>query len=667
MSQDVHVPVLVVGGGMSGLASALFLRQQGIDCLVVERNSGVSQMLRSTHVSPRTMELFRSLGIEQGVLDVAEKFVLGKHWADRDLPPHHLPRAILSARALADIVRGDVVVMAEGENDFHDIGPSEAVWCGQDKVEPVMSAEALRRGAEIRFSTELDSFVQDEKGVTARVRDLASGRTQTVRAQYMIAADGAHSPLRKQLGIGREGHGALGHVLNILFTADLDSILDGRRFMILYLQNREAPGMLFKVDDTRWIYGIFGDPRVLDASKITDEQCLELLRAATGLPGLEAHIQEAKGWWIGHGIADAYRSRRVFLVGDSAHVLPPTGGFGANCGVQDAGNLAWKLAAVLNGWADEELLDSYEAERRPVGRATIDQAWMRHVRWSNPEDATERDEREQTIVTTAYRYTSPVIVGEAFDEPLGHDLVMDGRPGTRVPHAWLTAEDGEQVSPIDLTGESFLLFTGGRAHDFSRQSVTAAARLGVPLRHHPLTADGRLRDPRDEFCKASRIGPHGALLVRPDGFVAWRSEDGEGTDVFEDVLRTVTARARRTTHPLPRQRQESAPVESAVITREKYFTTVNIFRTTPDRQDELVQVLLKGMPLLDQQPGFVATSVHRGHDGKEVVVYVQWKSRQAFEAMRARPDAQGHFAEVGRLVTSVDAIPCWVAFTHERS
>ncbi|MGW2649808.1 FAD-dependent oxidoreductase [Streptomyces sp. NPDC001393] len=540
---DVRVPVLVVGGGMSGLAAALFLRQQGIDCLLVERNSGVSQMLRSTHVSPRTMELFRSLGIEQGVLDVAEKFVLGKHWADRDLPPHHLPRAILRAQSLADIVQGDVLVMAEGENDFHDVGPSEAVWCGQDKVEPVMLEEALRRGARIDFHTELESFTQDAGGVTARVRDLRTGHTRSVRADYLIAADGAHSPLRKELGIERTGHGALGHVLNILFRADIEAVLDGRRFMILYLQNPEAPGMLFKVDDERWIYGIFGDPRVLDASEITEDRCVELVRKATGVPGLEVDVLETKGWWIGHGIAETYRAGRVFLVGDCAHVLPPTGGFGANCGVQDAHNLAWKLAGVLRGWAGEALLDTYEAERRPVGQATIDQAWMRHMRWSNPQDADVRDERDQTIVTTAYRYTSPVILGPGFTDPLGHELVIDGQPGMRVPHARLTNSRGEEVSPLDLTGETFLLFTGDQSGDWGCRGLAAAERLGIPLRLFRLGSDGEVDDPAGEFRKASGLGPRGALLVRPDGFVAWRTEDAPGAQAFEDVLAAVTARA----------------------------------------------------------------------------------------------------------------------------
>ncbi|MBB6174255.1 2-polyprenyl-6-methoxyphenol hydroxylase-like FAD-dependent oxidoreductase [Nocardiopsis mwathae] len=539
---DVQVPVLVVGGGLSGLAAALFLRQQGIECHVVERNTTVSQMLRSTHVSPRTMELFRTLGIEHRLREVAERFVLGKRWADQDLPPHHLPRVILRAKSLADVVKGDAVVMAEGENDFHDIGPAEAVWCGQDKVEPIMRDEALRRGARISFNTEMVSFTQDEDGVSVVVQDRATGERQTIRARYVIAADGAHSPIRKQLGIERRGHGTLGHVLNVLFEADIEQILEGRRFMILYLTNRAAPGMLFKVDDHRWIYGIFGDPEMLDADRLTPGECADLVRTAAGEPDLRVDVHEAKGWWIGHGIADSYRSGRIFLIGDACHVLPPTGGFGANLGVQDAGNLAWKLAAVLHGWGGEELLDTYEAERRPIGKETIDQAWMRHMRWSAPQDTTEHDERDQTIVTTAYRYSSPAVIGPDYGEALGHDLAIDGRPGMRVPHAWLTL-DGVRTSSIDVASETFVLFAAEEGDEWVVAAGAAAGRLGIPLRVHRVGPRGDLLDPQDEFRKASGITPRGALLVRPDGFVAWRAEDldADADRILDDAFAKITA------------------------------------------------------------------------------------------------------------------------------
>ncbi|MGW3186084.1 FAD-dependent monooxygenase [Kitasatospora sp. NPDC001119] len=541
---DTEIPVLIIGGGMSGLASALFLRQQGVDCMVIERNTSTSQLLRSTHVSPRTMELFRTLGIEGAVRDVAERFVLGKHWSDPELPPHHLPRVILRAKSLADIVEGDVLVMAEGENDFHDIGPAEAVWCGQDKVEPIMFEEAVRRGARVNFNTEMVSFEADADGVTTVIRDRATGEENTVRSRYLIAADGAHGSIRKTLGIQRSGHGTLGHVFNILFKADIDAVLDGRRFMILYLLNREAPGMLFKLDDQRWIFGLFCDPEFIAEGGASPERCVELVRAALGEPDLDIDIQTTMGWWIGHGIADTYSSGRVFLVGDACHVLPPTGGFGANAGIQDASNLAWKLAGVLQGWADERLLDTYETERRPVGSVTIDQAWMRHVRWSNPQDTTIHDERDQTIVTTAYRYSSPAIIGADHDEVLGRELEIDGRPGMRVPHVWLTRA-GEKVSSVDLPGESFVLLAGTDGSAWVTAGCTVARRLGIPLEAHQIGPQHQLADHQGTFKKASGISSRGAVLIRPDGFVAWRSEDVEADPdrVLARVLSTVTSRA----------------------------------------------------------------------------------------------------------------------------
>ncbi|MCX4816362.1 FAD-dependent monooxygenase [Streptomyces sp. NBC_01239] len=540
---DVEVPVLIVGGGLSGLASALFLRQHGIDCRLVERNTTTSQLLRSTHVSPRTMELFRTVGIQQAVWDVAEKVVLGKYWSETDLPPRQLPRAILRANSLADVVAGNVVVMEEGANLFTNVGPVEPVWCGQDRVEPIMLREARRRGAHIDFNTEMLSFTADADGVSARVRDRGTGEETSVRAKYLIGADGAGGKIRTELGIGRRGNGTVGHVLNVLFKADLDGILGGRRFLILYLSHPEAAGMLFKLDDERWIFGWFCGPEQIEEGRVSDAECVDLIRKATGEPQLSVDIHMTMGWWMAHEIVDSYRSDRVFLTGDACHVLPPTGGFGANAGIQDANNLAWKLAGVLNGWADEKLLDSYEAERRPVGRATADQAWMRHTQWSDPGAANRHDQRDQTVVTTAYRYSSDAVVGARHDEVFGHDLTIDGRPGMRVPHVWVTS-GGEQVSTVDLAGTGFALLAAADGARWAGAAEAVAQRLGVPLTARRVAPDGDLTAPRGALASVCGIEETGAVLVRPDGFVGWRSPGlpADPTAALHDALSRIVGR-----------------------------------------------------------------------------------------------------------------------------
>ncbi|EME57635.1 FAD-dependent monooxygenase [Amycolatopsis decaplanina] len=541
---ETQVAVLIVGGGLSGLAASLFLRQQGVDCRLIERSTSTSQLLRSTHVSSRTLELFRTVGIQKAIHDVAEKVILGENWTRSDLPPHQLPRVILRARSLQDVADGDVIVMEAGTDDFTEVSPAEPVWCGQDRVEPIMVREAERRGARISFTTEMTSFSQDSVGVTATVRDRTTGAEQVIRAQYLIAADGAGGKIRPSLGIGRTGNGTAGHVLNVLFEADLDSILGGRRFLILYLSHPDAPGMLFKLDEKRWIFGLFCGPEEIADGRLSHAECANLIRTATGVADLEIRVDSTLGWWMAHEIADSYRSGRVFLVGDACHVLPPTGGFGANAGIQDSSNLAWKLAGVLNGWAAPELLDTYETERRPVGQATADQAWLRHERWSGPGGDGLGQQVHQTVITTGYRYLAGALVGGTSTDVLNPELNLDGSPGSRLPHAWLSL-NGRRLSSLDLTGEAFVLLAGPHGAAWTEAADRIADRLGIPLRAHLVGPDCELSDVGGAFLDASGIGGHGALLVRPDGFVGWRSAIAvqDADETLHEVLRTMTARA----------------------------------------------------------------------------------------------------------------------------
>ncbi|WP_327581133.1 FAD-dependent monooxygenase [Nonomuraea sp. NBC_00507] len=537
---DREVSVLVVGGGLNGLASALFLSQQGVDVHLVERNDKTAQLLRAAGVSARTMELFHSVGLEPEIRERGLRLIPGEHWTEPHSPVDLLPRAILGAKRLSDIGNGRAFVMEEGTVEVADASPMEPAWCGQDRLEPMMIREAVQRGARIEFGTEMVSYEQDADGVTAVVRTLATGAEQRIRARYLIAADGVTSPIRESLGITRSGNGTIGHVLSILFEADLDSVVEGRRFLIAYLLN-EAAGLLHRFDETRWVFGLFFDPERHAEAETSKDKALELLRTALGEPDLPIDIQLVNRWRLAHDVADTYRSGRIFLVGDACHVHPPAGGYGANSGMQDAHNLAWKLAAVLRGWAGESLLDSYEQERHPVGKATADQAWIRQTTRSEG-DGGHPDLRNSTVISTGYRYPEGAFVGEKGGEALETELRIDGRPGLRVPHVWLERE-GAKVSTVELATDTFVLLAAPDGASWADAATAAAGALGIPLSAYRIGTD--LADAEGRFLQVTGLTPQGALLVRPDGFVAWRSPGAAGDPrvLLQDVLEQITARA----------------------------------------------------------------------------------------------------------------------------
>src|SRR5436190_8730655 len=383
---DESVPVLIVGGGPVGLSAALFLARHGVHCVLVERHEGTSLVPRATGVHVRTLELFRVAGVEAGVRAVGRELVVPNDPTSTvsEGAGGAIPRIILRATTLADI--DNAIVLESPEMQPSEISPCPPIWCGQDLYEPLLVDAARAAGADVRFGTVLASFEPDADGVTAVLEDRASGTRRTVRASYLIAADGVKSPIREQLGIGRTGEGSAGHAMSILFHADLDPVLHGRRFIICYLANREAPGVLVSLDgDSRWVLAVRFEPEKGEKPEdFTPERSVAAIRAAAGKPDLDVSLQAAFPWEAAHLVADRYRSGRVFLAGDAAHVHPPAGGFGSNTGIQDAHNLAWKLAAVLGGWAGPGLLASYDLERRPVAEATSARASARSVEHSHP-------------------------------------------------------------------------------------------------------------------------------------------------------------------------------------------------------------------------------------------------------------------------------------------
>ncbi|MFE2157890.1 FAD-dependent oxidoreductase [Streptomyces lydicus] len=534
-----RVPVLVVGGSLVGLSASLFLGRLGVRHLLIEKHADTSHHPRGRGNNVRTMELFRVAGAEAPIREAAST-----------LADNH---GILQARSLTGEEQEWLFKEIDPGGGLTRISPSGWCLCSQNDLEPVLVRCARELGGDLRFSTELVSFEQDAQGVTARLRSRETGEESTVRADYLIAADGPRSPVRERLGIGRTGPGDLFHNVSITFRAPgLADIVGDRRFIACYLTNPEADGALLPVDNQKdWVFHAPWHPdRGETLEDFTDERCIDHIRRATGAPDLAVEITGKAPWHAAERVAEHYAHGRVFLAGDSAHEMSPTGAFGSNTGIQDAHNLAWKLAAVLDGAADPALLETYEAERLPVARETSARASARSAEHSHPgyspaPGAAGGRQRGVLTVALGYCYPQGAVVGADPELPVVPDqLRLTGEPGTRAPHMWLRA-GGERRSTLDLYEKSFVLLAGSDG-DMWRTAVKGAVqRFDVRLDCYLIgTEPDDDLAPEDGTDWAEKHGTtsEGAVLVRPDGFVAWRAEgrvaDPEAAlrEVFEVLL-----------------------------------------------------------------------------------------------------------------------------------
>jgi 2-polyprenyl-6-methoxyphenol hydroxylase-like FAD-dependent oxidoreductase len=524
-SEDV--PVLIVGGSLVGLSTALFLRQHGVGVLAVERHTGTAIHSRAGHFHLRTVEILRAAGLEDAV----------RRTSREQYPPDGGINNVesLAGREIANYFPN----LNAGVDEF---SPTVRLFINQDALEPIIRARAAELGARLRYGTECTALEQDADGVTAVLRDLASGTESTVRARYVVAADGNRSPVRDRLGIGMSGHGQLSHSITIYFRAltDLGPLLKDRNQGVHYVTNPLLRGF-FRLDRSGnagfLVVNLVGDtsrpeivaafpdaPWARVAEGITEQRATELLRAAIGIPDVDVVIENIATWRAEANCADRFRAGRVFLAGDAAHVVPPNGGYGGNTGVQDAHNLAWKLALTLAGTAGPGLLDSYDAERRPVGELTVEQAFTRYVTRVAPYLGTEDTQPlvDDFSMEIGYRYNSAGVVLEPGPHP-PHEHPRDakGRPGSRAPHVFL-GRDGTRVSTLDLFGGNFVLLAGPDGAAWREAALTAAGSLGITLEAYVAGGPG-LSDPDGCFPAAYGISPSGAVLVRPDGFTGWRA------------------------------------------------------------------------------------------------------------------------------------------------
>ncbi|MGW0633293.1 FAD-dependent oxidoreductase [Streptomyces sp. NPDC002758] len=528
-----RIPVLIVGGSLVGLSMSVFLGRLGVRHMLVERHSGTSHHPRGRGNNVRTMELFRVAGIEQDI------------------------RA--AASLLADnhgILQTPTLVGDAGEWLFKHIDPggglarlSPSGWClcSQNDLEPVLLDSARQLGGDLRYYHELESFEQDAGKVTAYVRNRETDKLYTVRADYLVAADGPRSPVRDRLGITQSGPGDLFANVSVTFRSKLlADVVGERRFICCYLTDEEADGALLPVDNQeRWVFHVPWHPEHGETlAEFTEERLGRHIRRAVGAPDLDIEVTGKASWRAAERVADRYGHGRVLLAGDSAHEMSPTGAFGSNTGIQDAHNLAWKLAAVLDGWAGPGLLETYGAERRPVALTTSARASARSVEHSHPGFAPAPGVgggRRGGIlnVVLGYRYPEGAVIGADREQPVVPEtLRLTGDPGTRAPHQWLR-RGAKRLSTLDLYERSMVLLTDARSdagwHEAARRIADtdvvhlAPYRIGTDL----------TPDDDTDWATAHGTTPDGAVLVRPDGYVAWRAS-GAVRDP-EPTLRKVLA------------------------------------------------------------------------------------------------------------------------------
>ncbi|RAN77852.1 FAD-dependent monooxygenase [Bacillus sp. SRB_331] len=514
-----HVPVLIVGGGLSGLSSALFLAKHNIDYVLIERHPSTAIHPKAGGITFRTMELFRELGLEKGIR-LAGKALENCHGR-------------IAVQTIAEVKHEELeqIRAAQYENNeklvrkVEEISPSKQTACYQITLEEMMLQYAQKLGGNLSFYHELVSYEQNENGVIAMIQNRDTKEESTIYCDYVIAADGAKSKIREELGILTEGRGTIGgYYMNIYFEADLSGFIKGDAFGFTMIRHPEVLGALIPVDNVRkWIYHVAYDPIQGERPEdFTLERCKQIIQTAIGSMDIKPEILSVLPWEASESTAVKFQDNRIFLVGDSAHIMPPTGGFGSNTGIQDAHNLAWKLAAVIKGKANPKLLETYHDERYPVAKLTTDHASSMLFRAAGREVG-NLSNMDSLAVTAGYQYCSEAIIDEC-NTPHRMDIVdLNGRPGTRAPHFWGTYE-GKEVSILDLFGSNFVLLTGAEPSAWTEAARDVSSELGVNIKVLRVGLSGDFVAQENVFSELYGIGHGGAVLIRPDGFIGWGTE-----------------------------------------------------------------------------------------------------------------------------------------------
>ncbi|MDE2374005.1 MAG: FAD-dependent monooxygenase [Hyphomicrobiales bacterium] len=536
-TKNFDAPVLIAGGGLVGLSMAMFLAEYGVRSLAIERLRNVLPLPRAAFFHMRTIELFRSCGIEAEVRAQSEK----------EFTPEGAVVAVdyLAGKQIAAFISS----LNEGVDA---LSPCRRLFVTQPGLEPILRRRAEKAGAKVVDGLEVVGVEQDSDSVTVIAKDVDSGNERRLTGQYLLGADGAHSRVRDAMNIPFEGRGVFSNSITIYFHADLAKFVDGRGYSVIYVNNPALTGF-FRLDKDSQT-GFFVVNTVGDTSKpeagnaaadVSDARLAELVRIGIGVPDYPLKIDGVARWRSVSDVARHYQAGRVFIAGDAAHVMPPNGGFGGNTGVHDAHNLAWKIALVLKGLAGPDLLATYEQERRPPGKFTVEQAYTRYVTRSATYLGAKDFEppANDFNIELGYLYRSPAVVSEDDNAAIHADpRETFGRPGSRAPHVWIE-KAGKRISTLDLFGKGFVLLAAPDGGAWAAAAGDAGKGAGVGLEAY--TFGSNLRDPDNRFAEAYGLTAKGAVLVRPDGFVAWRAKSGEANprEVLQKVLGRILCKS----------------------------------------------------------------------------------------------------------------------------